>query len=227
MGNAAPGRKPLAENRRETLTGHVHARHAGLMIKTIRFLLVLALAGPAFSQGKETSSDVPYPVTGSTAPAIYENIKTAAPRIAPNATFAFTAIATKTVKAHAVGKDGCRYKRFETSAIYNFVLPSHQNAASMNTRLAKSWLAFATYLKTHEEGHRDIWRACFREYDQQAVGLAAKDCDALDSKREQLFTNIKKRCVGEDEAYDVIFRKEVLKHPFMVEALKKKKLKDD
>lgn len=227
MGNAASRRKPLAENGRQALTGHVPARHAGQMIKTARFLLVLALASPALAQGKETSSDVPYPVTGSTAPAIYENIKTSAPRIAPNATFAFTAIATKTVKAHAVGKDGCRYKRFETSAIYNFVLPSHQNAASMNKRLAKTWGTFAAYLKTHEEGHRDIWRVCFAEYDQQAVGLSAKDCDALDRKREQLFTRIKKRCVAQDEAYDVIFRKEVLKHPFMVEALKKKKLKDD
>ena len=133
----------------------------------------------------------------------------------------------KTVKAHKVDGAGCHYKGFTTSVIYNFFIPQLAGGSTLKAGVAKKWTDFTAYLQTHEEGHRDIWRACFREYDQQAVGLAAKDCDALDSKREQLFTNIKKRCVGEDEAYDVIFRKEVLKHPFMVEALKKRKLKDD
>ncbi len=198
------------------------------MTNPTRFLFpLLVLAGPATAEPSDTSADVPYPVTGSTASAIYENIKTGAPRVAPNATFAFTAIATKSIKSHAVAAGACRYKHFQTKAIYNFVLPAHQNTASLGKRLAKTWAAFAAYLKSHEEGHRDIWRACFGEYDTQALTLSAKDCDTLDKKREQLFTSIKKRCIGQDEAYDVVFRKEVLKHPFMVEALKKKKLKDE
>ena len=125
------------------------------MTNATRFLLpLLFLAGPALAETSDTSSDVPYPVTGSTAPAIYENIKTGAPRVAPNATFAFTAIATKTIKSHAVEAGECRYKRFQTKAIYNFVLPEHQNTASLGKRLAKTWAEFAAYLKTHEEGHR-------------------------------------------------------------------------
>jgi hypothetical protein len=38
--------------------------------------------------------------------------------------------------------------------------------------------------------------------------------------REQLFTEIKRGCIAQDEAFDVVFRKEVLREPFVAEALK-------
>ncbi len=65
-------------------------------------LLLIALGTPALGAAGESSAVVPYPVKGRTAREIYDDIKLNAPRIAPNATFAFTAMATKTVKAHKV-----------------------------------------------------------------------------------------------------------------------------
>ena len=87
--------------------------------------------------------------------AAYEDIKKNAPRIAPNATFAFTAMATKTVKSHKVDGSGCSYKGFKTSVIYNFIVPKRDGATPLAKATAKNWEAFVAYLVKHEEGHRD------------------------------------------------------------------------
>ena len=196
-------------------------QHAiGIMRHAIFFLLLSCIiANPVLSADK--SKIVTYPVMGTTAKAIYESIKTSSPRVARNATFAFTAIATKTGKSTKKSANGCSYSRFRTSAYYIFTLPRLAGKMGVSSALSAKWSSFAGYLKTHEEGHRSIWRKCFTGYDAGVLELSAKTCEALDKKRERLFTAIKKRCLQKDEAYDFVFRKDVLKQPFVAEALNK------
>jgi predicted secreted Zn-dependent protease len=167
---------------------------------------------------RDTSAVAYYPVDGKSAYEVLRYIKTKSPRIANNATFAFTVIATKSAKQTKEAKGQCRYSTFKTSALYGFNLPQHQNLKSMSKRDRTHWQDFVRYLLVHEEGHRTIWQRCFLEYDAEAVALTAKTCDALDSAREKMFTAIKRKCIGQDEAYDVVFRKEVMTHSFMRKA---------
>lgn len=191
-----------------------------------RLLCILAIAlwsaTAAIAKPVERSQVIPYLVKGTSAKAIYDDIKKQSPKIASNATFAFTAMATKTDKKEKKGADGCSYSRFGTSVIYSFVLPKVSGTKGMSKSLASQWSSFAAYLKTHEEWHRDNWRGCIKEYDAEALELTAKDCKALDKKREKLFTAIKRKCIAKDEAFDVTFRKEVRKHPFVADALGEK-----
>jgi predicted secreted Zn-dependent protease len=190
-------------------------------MKRLPLLIISALLATLSPvQAEENSAVVTYPVKGDSARAIYEDIKKNSPRIAPNATFAFTAMATKTVKSHKVDPSGCSYKGFRTSVIYNFIVPKRQGTNPLAKSLGKKWDGFVAYLQKHEEGHRDIWRKCIAEYDQTALSLKAPDCTALDVQREDMFTALKRRCIAKDEAYDVIFRKEVVNHTFMREALR-------
>jgi predicted secreted Zn-dependent protease len=179
---------------------------------------LLMLASPALA--KEKSSIAYYPVTGSNAAAVYASIKQSSPKIARNSTFAFTLIATKTDKKTAESANGCRYISFATSAAYVFHLPQHVKPASLPKATLAKWKNFVTYLRIHEEGHRTIWRQCFNDYDAEALILTSGNCDRLDAAREKLFTQIKRACIARDEAYDVVFRKEVLKEPFIAETLK-------
>ncbi len=171
---------------------------------------------------KDTSSTTQYLVTGKTAVEVYEDIKIHAPKVAQNATFAFTMIATKTDKREKVAAEACRYDRFKTSAIFNFVIPRHTNPALMNAKTQGKWTNFVAYLQIHEQGHRSIWQACLAEYDAASLALEAPGCKALDQLREQTFTKIKRRCLQQDEAYDVEFRKAVLRDPFVAQALRGK-----
>ncbi len=184
--------------------------------------LSLSLITSSAAVGKDVSAIVAYPVQGRTAAEIYNYIKTKSPKAANNSTFAFTMIATKTVKTEKQSADGCRYPTFKTSAIFNFVLPKHAKPDSIKPKTQNKWLDFEGYLLEHEKGHRDIWQACFIAYDQEAKVLNAKDCKALDVLRETTFTALKRRCLQQDEQYDVVFRKEVLKHPFVKAALAKR-----
>ena len=192
------------------------------MIQTdFRFtLLALAvLAAPACA--KDSSSFIFYPVSGKTAPLVYDDIKKNAPRVAQNATFAFTMIATKTDKAETKNKSECHYKRFKTSAIFNFVIPRHTNSDELKPKTRAKWASFVAFLRTHEAGHRTIWQNCLADYDQQSLALKAETCDDLDQAREKILNALKRKCLAEDEAYDVQFRKAVLKDPFVAEALRK------
>jgi predicted secreted Zn-dependent protease len=182
-------------------------------------LALLLFSSPALA--KDSSRTITYPVIGATAAEVYDFIKRRAPRVARNATFAFTMIATKTNSRTAEAKQGCRYTRFNTSAWYAFTLPRHAKPGALAAGTRAKWNGFTAYLKNHEAGHRDIWRMCFSDYDKQALALTSKDCAALDKAREKLFTRIKKACVQKDEAHDVTFRKAVLAQPFVQEALKR------
>jgi predicted secreted Zn-dependent protease len=172
------------------------------------------------AQAKDVAKTVSYIVKGNTAGEVYDYIKTKSPRVAGNATFAFTMIATKTDKTEKTSKGACRYASFRTSAIFNYVLPRHADAGVLKKKTRAKWHDFESYLKTHEQRHRDIWVACFAGYDAAALALTAKDCKTLDKAREKTFTAKKLACLKQDEAYDVIFRKDVLRHPFVAEALK-------
>ena len=185
------------------------------------FLIIVATAPCA--RAAEQSQNVYYPVKGKSAADIYTNIRTSSPRIERGATFAFTRIATKTDSKVAKSAGECRYSRFKTSALYMFNLPQHTAPSQLSGALRKKWQNFVNYLLVHEQGHREMWRQCFLDYDAAALDLRAADCAALDAEREKLFTSIKKRCVAQDEAFDVIFRKEVRQEPFVKEATSRKK----
>jgi predicted secreted Zn-dependent protease len=180
-------------------------------------LLALSIT-PAFA--KSSLRYMVYPVTGDTAQQIYQSIKTQSPRIAPNATFAFTAPFFKTVKTEKQSKKGCSYSAFRTSTEFHVTLPNLAVKRAPPPALVKKWKSFVAYLAEHEKWHVDNWTACLKDYDIEARALTAKDCATLDAKREQLFTSIKLACVAKDEAFDVMFRKDVLKHPFVKEAQK-------
>ena len=162
-----------------------------------------------------------YAVAGKTAHDIYEIIKTTAPRVAANATFAFTVPATKTNSKFSKATGSCKFGTFKTSAFYVFYLPKHIQPGTMSKATRSKWNDFVDYLKIHEQGHAKSWDSCFADYDQQALKLQAKTCPQLDKNREKLFTRIKRACLAIDEKMDFNFRKEVQRVPFLAEALRK------
>lgn len=193
------------------------------MIKpaSVAIFITLAVSAPAVSGG-DGSRQAYYAVGGSTAAEIYESIRQSSPRIAPNAVFAFTAVATKTDNKLAKSEGRCAYRSFVTSGYYVFYLPRHQSPERLASPLLSRWRSFGDYLLKHEQGHRDIWRQCLAAYDKAALSLSAANCEELDRRRDKTFERIKRSCVRKDEAYDFTFRREVRHHPFVQDALQGK-----
>jgi predicted secreted Zn-dependent protease len=189
---------------------------------TLALVLAACLHLSSSALAKDQSQVATYWVNGKNAKEIYDSIRSNGPKVVANMILAYTAIATKTEQDTAVANGKCRFTIFRTSAIFIFNLPQHRKPALMPAALRGRWDNFVAYLLHHEEGHREIWRACLKDYDARALALSAKTCEKLEQDREKLFTSIKRGCIAQDEAYDVVFRKEVLKEPFVAEALKAK-----
>lgn len=188
-----------------------------MLCRTLLIFTIISLVVPA--RAADTARIAYYPVSGKTARDIYDYIRIKAPRIAPNATFAYTAIATKTDKKEKTSGKSCRYVRFKTSGYYIFNLPRHTKLKSMSPKTRSGWLSFVNYLKNHEAGHRTSWHKCLADYDARAKTLTAHNCADLDKAREKLFTKTKLACIEQDEKMDYHFRQDVLKVPFVAEAL--------
>lgn len=190
-------------------------------MKLQNFLTVLCVCVATTAEAESRSRIAHYAVAGKTAADIYEIIKTTAPRVAANATFAFTLPASKTQSKFAKAKGFCKFSAFRTSAFYVFYLPKHIQPQTMSKATRSKWIAFVDYLKIHEQGHATSWDSCLADYDQQALKLQAKTCPQLDKAREKLFTKIKRACLVLDEKMDFNFRKDVQRVPFLAEALRK------
>ena len=185
------------------------------------FLTVLYACLTTTAEAGSHSRIANYAVAGKTAADVLEIIKTTAPRVAANATFAFTLPATKTQSKLAKAKGSCKFSAFKTSAFYVFYLPKHIQPETMSKATRAKWNVFVDYLKIHEQSHATSWDSCFADYDQQALKLQAKTCPQLDNIREKLFTKIKRACLVLDEKMDVNFRKDAQRVPFLAEALRK------
>ena len=182
-------------------------------------MLISTLSAPTFAASQSRLAF--YAVAGKTPQEIYEIIKTSAPRVASNATFALTTPATKTISKTLQVKGVCKYTKFKTSTFYIYTLPRHIKPETMSAKTRAKWNGFVEYLKVHEQGHGKSWDSCLSDYDQEALGLAAKNCQNLEKSREKLFTKIKRLCLERDEKMDFVFRKEVQSVPFLREALRK------
>jgi predicted secreted Zn-dependent protease len=187
------------------------------MLRESLIVSTLLIAVPVMA-AEPKSKIVPYPVEGRTASEVFTYIKTKSPRIAANATFAFTLPATKTNAKSVQGKDGCRFTAYKTSLFFAYYIPQHKSPKALPGPTRKKWAQFVSYLEDHERLHGENWTACIADFDTQAIKLKAKDCRALGVMRDKLFDELKRACVAKDEAIDVTFRKDVMQHPFLREA---------
>jgi predicted secreted Zn-dependent protease len=190
-------------------------------------IVTFVIASAALADSASFRSKViTYPVTGKTAKDIHDNIRKVSPKIARNATYAFSIPSVKIDKSHKKTKSSCSFGRYSTRLHFAYVVPKLTTKSGLAPGVAAKWNSFAAYLLEHEKTHGAMWRSCLSAHDAEVRQLSAKTCESLDKKRERMFEAAKKKCVAADEKFDFQFRKEVLKHPFVAEALKAKKDKD-
>ena len=111
------------------------------MINTI-FLALSMCIFSCTGLAAETSSITNYLVIGNTPAEIYAFIKTSAPRVAANPTFAYTTPFTKTDARPKQSGQICRYQSLKTSAFFVYTLPKHAKPAMMSKPTQVKWLAF-------------------------------------------------------------------------------------
>ena len=186
----------------------------------LRILIALACLATAASAGETRKPNlIFYPVKGTTAKAIKDDMYQNGPKIRGDNKLSFTIPAIKINKRTVKSAEKCRYKSYGISSVYSFVLPQLVNKKAVQRQTLAKWNGFASYLLDHEDKHRQIWLNCLSEFEKQAKTMSASDCETLDKDTSSAFENKKLACLAEDQRLDFYHAKEALKTPFLREAL--------
>lgn len=215
MGKAAGPRKS------PRLSGHIdsdrQALHCGDMHRILIALACLAAAASAAETRKPNL--IYYPVHGTTAQAIKDDMYHNGPKIRGDNKLSFTIPAIKIIKKVKVAAGECRFKSYRISSVYSFVLPKLASSKGVPRQTLANWNSFASYLHSHENLHREIWLKCLSEFETEAKALRASGCEVLEKDAARAFETKKLTCLGEDQKLDFYHTKEALKTPFLREAL--------
>jgi predicted secreted Zn-dependent protease len=186
----------------------------------LRFLLaIICLATAAGAAETRKPNLIYYPVHGTTAKAMQQDMYQNGPKIRGDTKLSFTIPAIKITQKTAQSGDVCRYKSYRISSVYSFVLPKLASSKGVPKQTLAKWNGFAAYLLEHEDLHRQIWLKCLSEFEAEAKTMNATDCNALDKDTSRAFENKKLACLEEDQKLDFYHAKEALKTPFLREAL--------
>lgn len=186
----------------------------------LRFLLAIVCFTTAASAAETRKPNlIFYPVHGTTAKAIQEDMYQNGPKIRGDNKLSFTIPAIKITQKSAQSGGQCRYKSYRIASVYSFVLPKLASNKGVPKQTLAKWNGFATYLLKHEDLHRQIWLKCLSEFEAEAKVLNAADCSSLDKDTSKAFENKKRACLEEDQKLDFYHAKEALKTPFLREAL--------
>lgn len=186
----------------------------------LRFLIALTCFVTAAHAGETRKPNlIFYPVHGTTAKAIQEDMYQNGPKIRGDTKLSFTIPAIKITQKATQSSEACRYKSYRISSVYSFVLPKLASNTGVPKQTLAKWNGFATYLLKHEDLHRQIWLKCLSEFETEAKAITAADCSTLNKYTSQAFENKKQACLEEDQKLDFYHSKEALKTPFLREAL--------
>ncbi len=181
-------------------------------------LLLVCLATASHAAETRKPNVIYYPVHGASAKAIKDDIIQHGPRIGGRSAFSFTIPAIKVSKKAVQSGGSCHFKTYRIASVYNFVLPRLAATKGLPRQTQTNWNAFSSYLKAHENQHRQIWLTCLSEFENEARALEASSCDSLEKAATRAFERKKLACLEEDQRLDFYYTKEVLKLPFMREA---------
>jgi predicted secreted Zn-dependent protease len=98
----------------------------------------------------------------------------------------------------------CRLVSATTELEVEMNLPRWTPPAGARPGLVKSWDTFATAIRKHENGHRDIAIDAVREVDRRLQGeRTARNCDALRKNLSRIAESVVREYRGKDDSYDV------------------------
>jgi predicted secreted Zn-dependent protease len=189
------------------------------MLRILIALVCLATAANAAETRKPNF--IYYPVHGASAKDIRDDIVQNGPKIGGGSAFSFTIPAIRITRKTGQSAGQCRYRNYRISSVYSFVLPKLESSKGLPKQTLTNWNSFATYLRDHENLHREIWLKCLSEFEMQAKAMDAESCEGLEKDAARAFESKKQSCLEADKRLDFYYSKEALKTPFLREAMGK------
>lgn len=178
-------------------------------------LVVLALAGPAPAKPVAKTTYVYYPVSGGDAASLHDAMVRRGPHVdGENAYAATEAVA---------GQDGildyrggmCRIRNYTLALDFTIRLPRLKTAARLAPDVRRRWTTFETFVRQHEETHRQIWLGCAAELERKVKAIRTRDCDQARALAQAAMDRTWAACVKKHDAFDAAQRHPLMRQPFI------------
>jgi len=177
-------------------------------------VLGLALAEGASAKPTQTTRYSYYTISGDTAVEVYDSMIRKGPKVNGAKAYAATS-ATTTQDGKLLQGSSCKILDYRLKLDFVIKLPKIRNEKVLPAAERKRWQQFSTFLKAHEETHRQIWLECAADLERQVKSIKVKSCSDADRKATQLWDRIRTACNRKHTAFDKAEQKRLLAHPFV------------
>lgn len=183
-------------------------------IMAVAAAAAIGLGGAALAKPTQTTKYAYYTVSGDSAVEIYNAMIRKGPKVNGAKAYAATS-ATTTQDGKLFQGSSCKIEDYRLKLDFTIKLPKIKNEKVLPTAERKRWQQFSSFLKTHEETHRQIWMDCAADLERQVKQIRAKSCSDADRKANQLWEKIRAACNRKHVAFDAAEQKRLLSHPFV------------
>ena len=190
------------------------ARHTFIVFATTGAVSGLQ---PAEAQPTASTKIRYYTVDATTADSLNRQMIARGPVHGPGRAYA-NIVAKPDYSGRLVQEQTCRLEDFTVSAEFTMTLPQLGGGAKLSPDLAARWESFQSFVRRHEEGHRDIWIDTMQKAETRISALRAPTCQQLQGMIDGAFQEEWRDGERRQDAYDRVDQQKLVRHPLLVAA---------
>jgi predicted secreted Zn-dependent protease len=180
-------------------------------IMTGRIFFVVASIFAAFSISVEAqqlgaTKYTHYVVAGSNAAEIVSSLDQRGPRVYGKVAHATTLPSYDPQPKFQQHASSCRISEFDYQLTFTIKLPRLENKTGIKGKTLVAWTQFESFVKRHEEKHRQIWLSCAGKHATEVRKLTASNCSTLRQQASTLWAKNKSACDKQHAAFDAAER---------------------
>ena len=197
--------------------------NGGLRPAVRRSLIAFATTGsvlsalPAQAEPPTVTEIKYYTVDATTADSLDQQMISRGPVHGPGRAYA-NIVAKPDYSGQLVQGRSCRLEDFTVRAEFTMTLPELGAGTKLSPDLTARWESFQTFVRRHEEGHRDIWIDTLRNAETRISALRAPTCQQLQGMVDEAFQEEWRAGERRQDAYDRADQQKLVRHPLLVAA---------
>ena len=174
-------------------------------------------AGAAEAKPRAAVGYSHYPVSGTTALEMLQQMELHGPTVDGSEAYASTESVLKHTGSIVQGKS-CTLKGYQISIDFTIRLPAAQDLNGMSSRVKVAWRSFYAFVKRHEETHKSLWLQCASRLEARIKSLRERSCETLEAKIAALVDAEVGACQSKHAAFDRSERARLRAQPLVKQA---------
>lgn len=176
---------------------------------------VLLLCAPAQAAVISTTSYDYFRVNGSTPAQIFRAMLAYGPRVNHRQSLASNAVQAVQDGGLKQSNGACHVQGYTIRLKFVTTRPQIASERTLAPADLRLWRQFASFVKQHEDEHRQVWINCAASLERKIEALSAPTCGETAAKANALWKQMLASCDREQHSFDSSQSAELEQQPFM------------